>query len=116
MGKKYIEQEAALSAVCASCKTVPEKERELCPYKFEGCGEYYGIFALPAADVREVVRGKWINEKWFDLPFGIPFPYGCLATCDACKKESFVNVKRGKTEWQPSSDFCPNCGADMRGK
>lgn len=58
MEKKYIEQEAALSAVCASCKTVPEKERELCPYKFTGCGEYYGIFTIPAADVREVVLCK----------------------------------------------------------
>lgn len=51
------------------------------------------IMDLPAAPVREVVRGRWISER-----------------CSACG------------EWAPSdgygwireTKYCPNCGADMR--
>ncbi len=48
------------------------------------------IESIPAADVRPVVRGKWIKIK-------------CRSICRDC---SF----RGFASW----NFCPNCGADMR--
>ncbi len=44
----------------------------------------------PAADVRPVVRGKWIKIKYRSI----------------CRDCSF----RGFASW----NFCPNCGADMR--
>jgi rRNA maturation endonuclease Nob1 len=50
---------------------------------------------IPTADVVEVRRGKWIkrgNEK----------------KCSECKFIYYSN----NDEW----NFCPNCGADMRGK
>ncbi len=62
---------------------------------------------LPAADVREVVRGEWKpvmctgnpniqdRDEW----------YGPLYVCDKCNWTMI-----GK------SNFCPNCGADMRGE
>ena len=47
---------------------------------------------IPAADVREVKRGKW----------EVHYP---LATCSVC----------GNTmEIVTQLNFCPNCGADMR--
>lgn len=54
------------------------------------------IRKLPAADVREVVRGKWIDHqqgRWV------------YAKCSEC--ETVHDVR---------SNFCPNCGADMRGE
>lgn len=48
----------------------------------------------PTADVKEVVRGKWI----YDMNIGDE-PY-----CSVCK-----------TFQEKVSRFCPHCGADMRG-
>ena len=48
---------------------------------------------IPAADAREVKRGKWIDRD------------GGLATCSECGDR-----------WGVYSvmNFCPNCGADVR--
>ena len=52
------------------------------------------ISGIPAADVREVVRGKWNPAK--DGYYG-------HVMCSVCHKiESH------------DTNFCPNCGADMR--
>lgn len=56
-------------------------------------GWYAGkIAALPAAPVREVVQGRWDIKA-----------YGCY--CSVC----------GTGSNMPYWNFCPNCGADMRG-
>ena len=58
------------------------------------------IAALPAADVRPVIRGKWkwslADNGWADH------------TCSVCgfTKNTDIHVRLG---WS----FCPNCGADM---
>ena len=59
------------------------------------------LSAIPAADVRPVVRGKWTKKNddvcyWFE--------------CSVCGQRPPWN--EWGTEWQ--SPFCPNCGADMR--
>ena len=55
---------------------------------------------VPAADVRPVVRGRWI-----------PYRPDCRPVCDwkcsACGYDPDLGT-------QPFFDFCPNCGADMR--
>jgi len=64
------------------------------------------VLLLPAADVRPVVRGYWHGE-------GDGYADGELV-CDmwqcSCCGEWF-------DEWddKPTWNFCPNCGADMRG-
>ena len=50
---------------------------------------------IPAADVRPVVRGKWVQG---DMP-----TYGGYK-CSVC----------GANTVQYKAYFCPNCGADMR--
>jgi NADPH-dependent 2,4-dienoyl-CoA reductase/sulfur reductase-like enzyme len=57
---------------------------------------FIGIENAPAADVRPVARGKWIQKKnW------------TRGVCSACSWEiTFVTGN--------SYNFCPNCGADMR--
>lgn len=53
---------------------------------------------MPIADVRENVNGEWIEEQ------------NCYYRCSVCGKHypSF----RDNMEY----NFCPNCGADMRGE
>lgn len=63
--------------------------------------EIYGmIINQPTADVRENVRGKW--QKVDEQPyFRKHFHKVC---CSVCRKQ-------GYDYW----NFCPNCGAEMRG-
>ena len=54
---------------------------------------------LPSADVRENVRGEWslVTDR-----YGVNGEY--VWKCSACSE---MTICKG--------DFCPNCGADMRG-
>lgn len=59
------------------------------------------IKSIPTADVRENVRGEWKKggeQPYFRKHFDI-------VVCSVCNK-------RGEQRW----NFCPNCGADMRGE
>ena len=65
--------------------------------------------SVPAADVRENIKSKWIEfpeclkyENAYSEDFII---------CPNC--EAGFNVLDNDTE---RFNFCPNCGADMRGK
>lgn len=60
---------------------------------------YAEIREMPAADVTEVVYGKWEN--------GNPI-------CPVCGENKFKDLDADIwCDWQP--DFCPNCGAKMDG-
>lgn len=60
---------------------------------------YAEIREMPAADVAEVVYGKWEN--------GNPI-------CPVCGENKFKDLDADIwCDWQP--DFCPNCGAKMDG-
>ena len=71
-----------------------------------GCWIRYRLFenivdALPAADVKPVVHGKWVASS-------IPCEeYVCSNCGGACWYYDY----QGKVA---RSNFCPNCGADMR--
>ena len=67
---------------------------EACPDKYDAAVSIKGAsYSIPAADVRPVVSGEWIDT-------------GSGQECSVC------------SEFQPGYDnyrnFCPNCGADMR--
>lgn len=75
----YIEREAALSAQNKSMNLSECRKR---------------LERIPAADVRHVRRGKWIDDG-----------SGCVV-CSECGEEH---------EWYTfRANFCDNCGADMR--
>lgn len=54
------------------------------------------IADIPTADVRENVKGKWLQDKHDEAGYG-------YFDCSVCGAD-FYDVY----------DFCPNCGADMR--
>lgn len=58
--------------------------------------DYFDILHAPTADVKEVIRGEWLNCFNKDKGFG---------KCSICCKEHYDYYS-----------YCPNCGADMRGE
>lgn len=62
----------------------------------EPADAYQFIRGFPAADVRPVVRGKWIKPT--------RVPDSMLDECSVC----------GFDTGAYTFNFCPNCGADMR--
>ena len=61
------------------------------------------IAALPAADVRENVKGAWMISP--DHAEGI---------CSVCQYKIYGRQNNGHYLIVPYN-YCPNCGADMRG-
>lgn len=85
---KYINKQAAIEAV----NSVPAADWVSKRYA-------EALEKIPPADVRPVVRGRWIvhmNEM---------FPADSTIECDQCHEEQSAFI---------SDSFCPNCGADMR--
>lgn len=56
---------------------------------------------MPSADVVEVKHGEWIEK------------YG-VYKCSCCNENSLIVCDQDKETFEYLSDFCPNCGADMR--
>ncbi len=55
----------------------------------------------PPADVRENVRGEWVSDVAYYDEEGCP----CIVSrCNQCGEPN------------PETNYCPNCGADMRGE
>lgn len=99
--KKYIELDAAIAAIARRphVKGWDDYEDGLCRGLEEAVN---AICAIPAADVRPVVRGKWIREN---NPSYSPFDGSSefIYRCNQCGESN-----------DRDSALCPNCGADMR--
>lgn len=85
----YIKREDAVKAFA---------ESNVFPQTSTTATSYYAVAdailrKVPAADVREVNRAKWRE--------GVYAGY----RCSLCK-----------TTWDAPTNFCPNCGAEMRGE
>lgn len=94
--KEYIEREAAMNIVFADDIDKDYPRMDIAAR----------LHDIPAADVREVVRGHWITEAEAEK-LG---DYALKDTCSVC----------GHCDWDNTEskyfDFCPNCGAEMRQK
>ena len=92
--KEYIEREAAV--------TVCSNQYKECLRKSDWCGDTvawnicFNIKSIPAADVVERKRGEW--EKSAEG----------YRICNRCKSDVAI--------FSGHKNFCPNCGADMRGE
>ena len=92
---EYIERMTAISEACKGCNEEFSDE----PCEPSECRLQQRLFAIPAADVVEVRRGKW-TEVWICTEH-------CFSVyeCSVCGKNAMGE-----------GDFCPNCGAKMDGK
>lgn len=91
---EYIEREALRKAVRSKATTKYDWSEEIDFEDFEKV-----LDAIPAADVAPVVHGMWV-----------PVPntgVGATGRCTVCNKAIY-----GFTAY----NYCPNCGADMRGE
>ena len=61
---------------------------------------------IPASNVLPVVYGEWKEYDGDDSGFHY---------CSVCKGQAFNYDESGETI-EVLSNFCPNCGADMRGE
>ena len=92
--RDYIEREAALESVREKLR-ISESLPDCIPKRasvFTLASMNDSLKSIPAADVRPVVRGKWIKNGW-------------SIRCSECGHDMPFSVR----------NFCPNCGADMRG-
>ena len=96
MSDEYISRQAAQAVLCDACGNAA------CPKGLiPRCSYYDRMQDIPPADVRPVVRGKWIR-KHDDVCY--------WSECSNCGE--YPPKDRWNREWE--SAFCPNCGADMR--
>ena len=73
------------------------------------------ILDAPAADVAEVVHGRWIFGK--DLPYSwgkIPKNKYHLY-CSECLEQAFNRSEDNDPDFDVDTSYCPNCGAKMDG-
>jgi rubrerythrin len=63
------------------------------------------IKQAPAADVVEVVHGEWVITHDFDDNYEAMRPLGRVVRCSVC----------GYPTGHIKTNFCPECGAKMRG-
>ena len=92
---EYIDRQAVLDELDEDIEEFVE-----CDYALKTAKKY--IKKIPPADVRPVVRGWWIPKN-ADGSWRVD-------TCSACKKNTHY------VRYAPAYDYCPNCGADMRGE
>lgn len=93
MPDEYITKAAAVEACCGGCNPA------LCSTP---CDEVAAIRSIPAADVREVKRGKWEYTK---------INYDDYAwVCSVCGETWVLN---DGTPAENNMNYCPNCGARM---
>ena len=94
--KEYIEREAARKLACKICGDC-DGGVDVCQFRD------LDVDAIPAADVRPVVRGKWkvsLHKTYYDV------------SCSVCGINSFFQVD--EKDSVSYANYCPNCGADMR--
>lgn len=65
----------------------------------------------PTADVRENVKGEWIDGKVKHIKNG---ELRNVRECSICGSSYFVYDNYNSVDEIPN--YCPNCGADMRGE
>ena len=87
----YISRKEAVAAIVAARDQRMKEQPYGWEWEYNGFNSAIQALPIPAADVRPVVHGRWEDR-------------GSLsARCSECGCKSLR-----------ASDFCPNCGADMR--
>ena len=102
--KEFIEREAASRVLCDACGNAA------CPKGLiPRCSYYEKMQSIPAADVRPVGKARWLTGN------DNPRTYGRIrAMCGRCGAFALAEMVNAGSYKEQLSNFCPNCGADMR--
>ena len=108
----YISRETALKAIFDSANRILEPEdpanESTIIYLIATSNARDAVKDVPAADVRPVERGEWVDKDYLGS--------FCLASCSACgKRLCGERIDTGFGLEHSFPNFCPHCGADMRG-
>ena len=99
MVTKYISQESAINELrelLSICReSLPNENGKHYVIEEELYIFYNRLSNIPAADVKPVVRGEWMNDTRYSG-----------WTCSNCDYH----------DGNATDNYCPNCGADMRGE
>lgn len=86
---------------------MPDDDRHLAMVRCMGLNDAMdAVKSIPAADVRPVVRGKWLNDFCGKGRFSKR-----IVQCSLCG--NFLDLD-GVNAGRGDANYCPNCGADMR--
>ena len=127
MADEYIRRVEAEEAIeeycCRMCADYSQYEGG-CVSHAQHCPHLSGeeiLKPVESANVQPIKRGHWIEKSeeyyrlwqdsgrsWDDMPY---FVTGLKFACSCCFNQYDVNAE-GVEEW----DFCPKCGADLRGE
>ena len=94
---EYIKREDAQNML-DNAQIITDAEGEFFGY----CTEDVNINAIPAADVRENVHSEWVSVCG-------------LYHCKNCGCIAPYDVEADVIMYWPELNYCPRCGADMRG-
>ena len=95
---EYIEREAAINAMCRLCS---DTTRDKCSIA-DICNHVLRLEAVPAADVRPVIRGHIEEDE---------NTYLYCSECNCNITLAAYETPNGNLILRPN--FCPNCGAMM---
>ena len=90
--------------------TLPNGKKAV--FEYDVCG--IGKITLECMDelmdmIADRLQGEWIRDRYWSRGVGMGEDYGFFYKCSLCEYE----VENGYTRC--GFNFCPNCGADMRG-
>ena len=106
----YISREAAKEVLCDYCSCEQICVRVAEQWGEDDCWAMDALKAIPAADVRPVVRGHWINgRKNVDWDKQNPDCPESSCFCSVCG-----DWLTASDEYPCRGNYCPNCGADLR--
>ncbi|MBR2582846.1 MAG: hypothetical protein IKD61_05575 [Oscillospiraceae bacterium] len=104
---EYIEREAAYPLAKKICDAIDSDEFQRLNF---GMRILDWIDDIPAADVRPVMRGKCTNQARYFFCSECGYGVQDVFEGNYARKDAVLVFEKGR-EW----NYCPNCGADMRG-
>ena len=77
-------------------------------------GDLVDTFAdIPAADVVEVVHGRWVFGKDLACCWGQMLKNKYHLYCSECLEQAFNRSEDNDPDFDIDTPYCPNCGAKM---